>query len=71
MSRNPPLVPEKQPDEEDVLRYLEEARKGAMEAGQFATAIRAAELMGRHLGMFEKKSEPKSPLSVRWAGKDS
>ena len=40
---------------EIVLRNLEKARAEAMAAGQFSAAIRAAELQGKHIGMFEDK----------------
>lgn len=36
----------------DVLRMLQEDRADAREAGQFSAAIRAAELLGKELGMF-------------------
>ncbi|ACL05653.1 hypothetical protein [Desulfatibacillum aliphaticivorans] len=56
--------------QEVVLQYLEDAREGAMEAKQYSTAIRAAELMGKHLGMFGKKEEQPGPMEIRWAGED-
>ena len=37
---------------EDILRDLEEARTGAVNAGQYSAAIRAVELRGKQIGMF-------------------
>ena len=42
---------------EKVLRNLEEARDAAMAAGQYGAAIRAAELHGKHVGMFVERRE--------------
>ncbi len=39
----------------DVLRKLESAYAGAMDAEQYGAAIRAAELLGKHIGMFVEK----------------
>jgi len=40
-----------------VLRDLESAREGAMEAKQYAPAVRASELQGKHLRMFADRVE--------------
>lgn len=37
-----------------VLNDLEEERKGAIDAQQFAAAIKASELQGKHIGMFNE-----------------
>src|SRR4051812_5246742 len=42
---------------EKVLRDIEDARAGAMNEGQFSAAIRAAELHGKHIGMFVERTE--------------
>ncbi len=56
--------------EADVVRYLEEARQGAMDAKQFSTAVRASELLGKHIGMFGKKQEGAGRIIVRWADEE-
>lgn len=50
---------------EKVLRDLEDARTGAMKQGQFSAAIKAAELHGKHLGMFIERTENTTELTVR------
>lgn len=40
---------------EKVLRDIEDVRKKATEAGVYASAIRASELQGKSIGMFEDK----------------
>ena len=45
----------------DLLRLLD----GAETAEQFAAAIRAAELRGKHLGMFLERSETKSEVTLK------
>ncbi|MBI9073790.1 MAG: hypothetical protein JEZ02_00165 [Desulfatibacillum sp.] len=70
MSQQPFSIPEEDLRMEDIIRYLQEAREGAMESRQFSTAVRAAELMGKHLGMFGKREEQQGPVEIRWAGED-
>ena len=70
MSPQPQSNPEQDLKPEAVLQYLEAARQGAMDAKQFSTAVRAAELLGKHLGMFGKKEEQQGPMEIRWAGED-
>lgn len=41
----------------DVLKMLQEDRNDARANGQFSPAIRAAELLGKELGMFVERSE--------------
>lgn len=41
----------------DVLRMLQEDRNDARANGQYSPAIRAAELIGKELGMFVDRSE--------------
>lgn len=50
---------------EKVLRDLEEVRTKAVTGGQFAPAVRAIELQGKHLGMFVERSENKTDLTLR------
>lgn len=38
-----------------VIQQIQEDRKAAIEAGQLSVAMRANELLGRHLGMFNDK----------------
>ncbi|MEO5376876.1 MAG: terminase small subunit [Magnetococcus sp. DMHC-6] len=45
--------------QDKVLLDLEQTRRWAMEAGSFASALRAVELMGKHLGMFVNKANAK------------
>lgn len=47
MTRKPSITPDK------IVRDLEALRVAAMEAGAYAPALRAAELLGRHLGMWQ------------------
>lgn len=47
MTRKPAITPDK------IVRDLEALRVAAMEAGAYAPALRAAELLGRHLGMWQ------------------
>ncbi len=42
---------------EKVLRDLEEVRTKALSEGQFAPAVRAIELHGKHIGMFVERTE--------------
>ncbi len=42
---------------EKILRDLEASRKAAHSADQHSAAIRAAELLGKHIGMFVDRSE--------------
>lgn len=58
------------PNPENIIQYLQEARQGAMEAKQFSTVVRASELLGKHLGMFGKKPEGNGHIIVRWADED-
>lgn len=44
---------------EKVLRNLEDHMTAAAEAGQFSAAIKAAELHGKHIGMFVERTEGK------------
>lgn len=66
---------------EKVLRNLEEHMIAAASAGQYGAAIRAAELHGKHIGMFVDRSEtvitermvvraPEKPADTAdWVGK--
>lgn len=56
--------------EEEVLGYLQQARMGAMEAKQYSTAVRASELLGKHLGMFGKRPEGSGKIIVKWADEE-
>jgi phage terminase small subunit len=49
---------------EKVLRDLEDVRERAMRAEQFAPAVRAIELCGKHLGMFVERTENNTNLTV-------
>lgn len=55
--------------QEKVLKDLETARQLAMETKKLSAAIRASELQGRHIGMFEQKiklaGDEKEPLIVK------
>lgn len=42
---------------EKVLRDIEETRLAATSVAQHATALRASELQGKHVGMFAEKTE--------------
>ena len=54
------------PTMEKVLEDLEEARLLAMEKGQVNYAIKALELIGKHLGMFGASSSKEESILVRW-----
>ena len=47
--------------QERVLENLDAAREGAMGANQFSAAVRATELQGKHLSMFEPKPDGAKP----------
>ena len=49
---------------EKVLKDLESLKKGAKKAKQFAAAIRASELQGKHLQMFVDKLDITGDLTV-------
>jgi phage terminase small subunit len=46
---------------DDILRDLIALRSAAAEAGQFAAAIRATEMLGRHIGMWPTRVESAHP----------
>jgi hypothetical protein len=46
---------------DDILRDLIALRSAAAEAGQFAAAIRATEMLGRHIGMWPPRLEVARP----------
>jgi hypothetical protein len=46
---------------DDILRDLIALRSAAAEAGQFAAAIRATEMIGRHIGMWPARVESARP----------
>ena len=46
---------------DDILRDLIALRSAAAEAGQFAAAIRATEMLGRHIGMWPTRVEIARP----------
>lgn len=48
---------------EKVLLDLEEVRKKALGEGQFAPAVRAIELCGKHIGMFIDRTESNVTLN--------
>jgi len=52
-----------QVDEAKIMHYLEIFRAAAMEAGAFAPALRAIELMGRHIGMWRGESNRQVSLA--------
>jgi hypothetical protein len=45
-------------DEARLLRDLETILTGAMEAGAWAPALRAVELLGRHIGLWKTDAGP-------------
>jgi phage terminase small subunit len=47
--------------QDEVLANLEAARTGAMGEAQYAAAIRACELQGKHLGMFVDRQHLSGP----------
>jgi phage terminase small subunit len=49
---------------EKVLKDLETMRKAALKAKQFAPAIRAAELHGKHIGMFVERTEVSGSIDI-------
>lgn len=50
--------------EAKIVRDLEAIRAAAMEAGAFAPALRAAELLGRHIGMWTRETaQPQDSLA--------
>jgi phage terminase small subunit len=49
---------------EKVLQDLEEVRAKALEGGQYAPAVRAIELRGKHIGMFVERSETTANVTV-------
>lgn len=52
---------------EQILRDLEDMRRMALAAEQFAPAIRAAELRGKQIGMFVEKHEHSGTVSFAGA----
>jgi len=53
--------------QEQVLEDLARLSEEAAAVGQFAAAIRAKELVGKHLGMFADKVELPGPLQIEIA----
>jgi phage terminase small subunit len=47
-----------------VLEQLQEDHDGAVIEGQYASAVRADELLGRHLGMFAKEHKVELSMSL-------
>ncbi len=50
-------------DETRVVRDLETIRDGALEAEAWAPALRAVELLGRHIGMWRSDARPQTSLA--------
>ena len=50
-------------DEARILGALETILAGAMEASAWAPAIRAAELLGKHIGMWKSEGPPQTSLA--------
>lgn len=50
---------------EKVLKDIEDTRLAAAKELQYATALRACELQGKHIGMFVERSENNTNLVVR------
>ena len=50
--------------QEEVIESLKTARTGAEEAKQFSAAIRATELLGKHLGMFTDRIKVDNELTI-------
>ena len=50
---------------EKVLSDLETARELAIEHKQFGPAIRASQLHGKYLGMFEERHQPMAPVGIQ------
>ena len=50
-------------DEQRVLRALETILDGAIADKGWAPAIRAAELLGKHIGMWRTEAEPRTSLA--------
>jgi 3-methyladenine DNA glycosylase Mpg len=50
---------------EKVLRDLEEVREQALAAAQFAPAVRAIELCGKHIGMFVERTQNDTTVTLR------
>jgi len=50
---------------EKVLKDIEDTRLAASKELQYATALRACELQGKHLGMFIERTESNTNLVVR------
>jgi phage terminase small subunit len=54
--------------QEWVLNNFVELHKDAKDAGDFQAAIKANELVGKHLGFFEKDNDQsKTSISINWA----
>ena len=51
------------PDEARVVSDLQTIRDGAMEAGAWAPALRAVELLGKHIGMWKSEGPPQTSLA--------
>jgi hypothetical protein len=50
------------------LNNFVELHKDAKDAGDFQAAIKANELVGKHLGFFEKDNDQsKTSISINWA----
>jgi hypothetical protein len=50
-------------DEARVLSDLETIRDGAMEDRTWAPALRAVELLGKHIGMWQGDAKPQTSLA--------
>ncbi|MBS0540987.1 MAG: hypothetical protein JSR47_19655 [Proteobacteria bacterium] len=50
-------------DEARVVRDLQTIRDGALAAESWAPALRAVELLGRHIGMWRTEGRPQTSLA--------
>lgn len=52
--------------QELVINQIMEAHEGAISDGNWSAALKASELLGRHLGMFKDKVEHSGGIAVKW-----
>jgi len=53
-----------------IMRELEQMQLSALADGQYTAAIRAAELRGKHIGMFVERSKQDSTVNIVFGGED-
>jgi hypothetical protein len=57
------LLGDKLLDETNLVRDLQKIRNGASACKQWAPALRAVELLGKYIGMWKSKAQPRTSLA--------